>query len=82
MQPFKEPHVANNVRQFPSGDIIGDGTRLEVDAALQAAIGNLKSVVVIGYDKEGCEYVATDGSSDAALAIILRAQHTILDCGS
>lgn len=69
----------DNVINFPGA------TRLKIDPdkVLTAAVGNLESVIVIGYDKTGMEYfAASDPSGPEALWLLERAKAGLISIAS
>lgn len=61
--------------------VLGMPTKLDIppDRVLTAAVGNLETVMVIGYDKDGGEYFAASSADRALLVWILeRAKHNLL----
>lgn len=66
----------DNVVNFPGV------TRLKIDPdkVLNAAVGNLESVVVVGYDKTGMEYfAASDPSGPEVLWLLERAKAGLIN---
>jgi len=56
-------------------------TRLDLDPdrLLQAAVGKLESVVIVGYDKDGHEFFASSVADGAeSLWLLQRAAHKLL----
>ena len=69
----------DNVVNFPGV------TRLKIDPdkVLNAAVGNLESVVVIGYDKTGMEYfAASDPSGPEVMWMLERAKAALINITS
>lgn len=51
-------------------DHVGDGTHIEADQILEAAKGDLTSIVLVGVDKEGDIRVAgTDSAGESVLLL-------------
>jgi len=66
----------DNVINFPGITRL----RVDPDKVLGAAMGNLESVVVVGYDKTGAEYfAASDPSGPEALWLLERAKLRLLN---
>jgi len=66
----------DNVINFPGITRL----RVDPDKVLGAAMGNLESVVVVGYDKTGTEYfAASDPSGPEVLWLLERAKLGLLN---
>jgi hypothetical protein len=66
----------DNVINFPGVTRL----RVDPDKVLGAAMGNLESVVVVGYDKTGAEYfAASDPSGPEVLWLLERAKTGLIN---
>lgn len=63
---------------------LGTPTRLDIppDRVIEAAVGNMKEVVIIGYDNDGNEYFASSVADGAdVLWHLERAKKALLEMG-
>lgn len=69
--------MTDNVVQL-APDVIGDGMALDANLVLEAAVGELDRVVVVGIHTDGSLYVASSHGAET-LELVAQAQRHLLD---
>jgi len=67
----------SNVISLNTGPV-GPGIQIAADAVLGAAVGNLREVVVIGFEADGSLYLAGSGGPVETLWLLERARHYLM----
>lgn len=75
----KTPPLPDNVTKLIQAQGIGPGVELDANLVLEAAVGEVDHVVVVGVAKDGSLYVASTGGAENALAFMALAERHLLN---